>query len=269
MDERSQHRSRSAHVARRRSPRRGRQRIAEGFEEDGALGVLVVDASGLAPIEPQYGGDALHHALGNLGDMIQAIVADRLTVNDAVLIGEIGHEEIAVFPAARARRGGLLQARPRQDPPRRHCGPRAQRQPRGLSVHAPPAAVPRRRRHRAAQPDDPPGAADPPGARRGARAHRPRRAARVAPASRKQIIELVLERQIYSVYEPIVEVSSRTVFGYEALARGPDGTELHSPAKLFAIAAPSRTSCSSSTACAGRAGSDGARDSARAARSCS
>ena len=44
------------------------------------------------------------------------------------------------------------------------------------------------------------------------------------------------ERQIYSVYEPIVEVSSRTVFGYEALARGPDGTELHSPATLFALA---------------------------------
>jgi EAL domain-containing protein (putative c-di-GMP-specific phosphodiesterase class I) len=38
------------------------------------------------------------------------------------------------------------------------------------------------------------------------------------------------------VYEPIVEVASRTVFGYEALARGPEGSELHSPAALFSTA---------------------------------
>ena len=68
MDERSQHRSRSAHVARRRSLGEDLQRIGENFEEDGALGVLVVDASGLAPIEPQYGGDALHHLFERLGN---------------------------------------------------------------------------------------------------------------------------------------------------------------------------------------------------------
>ncbi len=36
-----------------------------------------------------------------------------------------------------------------------------------------------------------------------------------------------------AVYEPIVEVSSRTVFGYEALARGPEGSDLHSPLAMF------------------------------------
>ena len=33
-----------------------------------------------------------------------------------------------------------------------------------------------------------------------------------------------------------MDVATRTVFGYEALARGPEGTELHSPAALFATA---------------------------------
>jgi EAL domain-containing protein (putative c-di-GMP-specific phosphodiesterase class I) len=53
---------------------------------------------------------------------------------------------------------------------------------------------------------------------------------------RQQLFELVLAGQVTSVYEPIVGVESRTVFGYEALARGPEGSELRSPAALFATA---------------------------------
>jgi EAL domain-containing protein (putative c-di-GMP-specific phosphodiesterase class I) len=39
------------------------------------------------------------------------------------------------------------------------------------------------------------------------------------------------------VYEPIVSVASKTVYGYEALARGPEGTEFRSPVVLFETAA--------------------------------
>ena len=35
------------------------------------------------------------------------------------------------------------------------------------------------------------------------------------------------------VAAPVVEVTSKTVFGYEALARGPEGTPFHSPVALF------------------------------------
>ena len=55
-------------------------------------------------------------------------------------------------------------------------------------------------------------------------------------ASRKRregFVKLILEGQVTSVYEPIVEVATRTVFGYEALARGPEGTDLHSPLAMF------------------------------------
>src|SRR2546426_7277269 len=96
MDERLRG-SESANSARRRGLGEDLPRLAECFEDQGALGVVLVDASGLAPIEPQYGGEALHHAMGNLGDMIQAMVADRVSVNDAVVVGEIGRDEIAVF----------------------------------------------------------------------------------------------------------------------------------------------------------------------------
>jgi EAL domain-containing protein (putative c-di-GMP-specific phosphodiesterase class I) len=53
---------------------------------------------------------------------------------------------------------------------------------------------------------------------------------------RKRFLELVLEGQVYCVYEPIVEVTTKTVHGYEALARGPEGSEFHSPVDMFAAA---------------------------------
>src|SRR5262249_34814269 len=43
---------------------------------------------------------------------------------------------------------------------------------------------------------------------------------------RRRLVSLLVGEQVYSVYEPIVEVATRTVFGYEALARGPAGSEL-------------------------------------------
>src|SRR5688572_4957512 len=88
---------RSGEHARRRTLGEDIRRISECFEEEGALAVLLIDASGLAPIEPQYGGDALHHAIGNLAEMVSAMVGDRLSVNDAVLVGEVGRDELVVF----------------------------------------------------------------------------------------------------------------------------------------------------------------------------
>jgi EAL domain-containing protein (putative c-di-GMP-specific phosphodiesterase class I) len=236
MDERPQHRSRSENAARRRSLGEDLQRISDCFDEDCALGVLLVDASGLAPIEPQYGGEALHHALGNLGDMIQGLVGDRLAVNDAVVVGEIGREEIAVFlfrgldevdffkrdldEIRRDVSKGLVERGSRAGYPyTRHLPPFHVGS--GIVLRN-PTIRPELQVRRALE---------------DAREHIDLVARLESRRRRKQMIELVLQRQIYSVYEPIVEVSSRTVFGYEALARGPDGSELHSPATLFAIAA--------------------------------
>jgi EAL domain-containing protein (putative c-di-GMP-specific phosphodiesterase class I) len=257
MDERS-HRSGSANSARRRGLGEDLARLAECFEDEGALGIVLVDASGLAPIEPQYGGGALHHALGNLGDMVQAMVADRLSLNDAVVVGEVGRDEIAVFLfrgmdevdffkrdldhirrdvaeglAQRGNRAGYPYAR--QLPPF-HVGA-------GTALRNPTIRPELQIRHALEE----------------ARGHIDLIARLESRRRRKQITDLVLERQIYSVYEPIVQVSSRTVFGYEALARGPDGTELHSPAKLFALASEHDLIFQLDCLCR-QSGLDGARD---------
>src|SRR5688572_33236609 len=50
---------------------------------------------------------------------------------------------------------------------------------------------------------------------------------------RHAFLSVLLAGRVTSVYEPIVDVATKTVFGYEALARGPAGTDLHSPAVLF------------------------------------
>jgi len=42
--------------------------------------------------------------------------------------------------------------------------------------------------------------------------------------------------QVHSLYQPVVHLQTRTVVGYEALARGPEGTDLYTPDALFAAA---------------------------------
>ena len=43
----------------------------------------------------------------------------------------------------------------------------------------------------------------------------------------------MLDHRVHSVYEPIVEVDTNVVFAYEALARGPEGSEFHAPIAMF------------------------------------
>jgi len=84
--------------------------------------------------------------------------------------------------------------------------------------------------------------------------------ARIADRRRRQsVFQLVLEGCVYSVYEPIVDVETKTVFGYEALARGPEGSELHSPAALFASASEQDLLFQLDCLCR-KSGLDGARD---------
>jgi EAL domain-containing protein (putative c-di-GMP-specific phosphodiesterase class I)/GGDEF domain-containing protein len=55
-------------------------------------------------------------------------------------------------------------------------------------------------------------------------------------ARRDQFLEILGKKQIRTVFQPIVSLRDGSVFGYEALSRGPLGSELHSPGALFACA---------------------------------
>jgi EAL domain-containing protein (putative c-di-GMP-specific phosphodiesterase class I) len=51
------------------------------------------------------------------------------------------------------------------------------------------------------------------------------------------VAEILERRLVRSVYQPIVDLETRALFGYEALARGPAGSPLESADQLFAAAA--------------------------------
>lgn len=55
-------------------------------------------------------------------------------------------------------------------------------------------------------------------------------------ATHVSIASVIANRMITSVYQPIVDLSTREIVGYEALARGPKGTSLEHPDALFAAA---------------------------------
>jgi EAL domain-containing protein (putative c-di-GMP-specific phosphodiesterase class I) len=210
-------------------------RITAHFTLEGTLGVVLIDASRLSVIERQYGGDAHRCAVEDLGGLVYELIGDRLGINDLVVRGEAGRNEILVLVFREANeiefykrelpqlrrtlsdglnRRGVRVGYPylKQPPPLRVGTGAALRNPTILGESQVSAAV------------------------REAREEAELDAKIAARRRRRQVFEVVLEGRVYSVYEPIVDVETRTVFGYEALARGPEGTDLHAPMALFSAA---------------------------------
>ncbi|MEB3100513.1 GGDEF domain-containing protein [Ferviditalea candida] len=52
----------------------------------------------------------------------------------------------------------------------------------------------------------------------------------------QEYMSIIQNRSIYSVYQPIISFADASVFGYEVLTRGPDGSFFHPPATLFKYA---------------------------------
>jgi EAL domain-containing protein (putative c-di-GMP-specific phosphodiesterase class I) len=50
---------------------------------------------------------------------------------------------------------------------------------------------------------------------------------------KEQLFEIIYNRQIWTAFQPIVEMESRQVVGWEGLSRGPRGSELELPLVLF------------------------------------
>jgi EAL domain-containing protein (putative c-di-GMP-specific phosphodiesterase class I) len=66
---------------------------------------------------------------------------------------------------------------------------------------------------------------------------------------RCQLLEVLANGQLSSVFQPIVHLESARVVGYEALVRGPAGTPLQSPARLFDLAGRSELAFELDRAC--------------------
>lgn len=54
---------------------------------------------------------------------------------------------------------------------------------------------------------------------------------------REWLLEILHNREVWTAFQPIVEMETRRVMGHEGLSRGPRGSELEPPAQLFGLAA--------------------------------
>jgi EAL domain-containing protein (putative c-di-GMP-specific phosphodiesterase class I) len=54
---------------------------------------------------------------------------------------------------------------------------------------------------------------------------------------REGLIEIIQNRELWTGFQPIIDLSNGKVMGYEGLSRGPRGSELESPRELFGRAA--------------------------------
>lgn len=57
--------------------------------------------------------------------------------------------------------------------------------------------------------------------------------------SKYTLQKIIIEQKIQTVFQPIVELESLEILGYEALSRGPEDTEFYNPLILFIVAAES------------------------------
>ena len=206
------------------------------FDRHGALGVLVIDASSLDSVERSYGDRARLEVLHALAALVHGTREDRLESDDLVVLGEMGRNEVIVLffrePTSaafyRTAMPGFDQTLRRRLEERggKDFYPYLRSAPQlwtgsSVGIRNPQYSVPTQLRLLVEE-----ARADADLARRLA-----------AREGRQELSELILDHGIYSVYEPIVDVGTRTVFGYEALARGPQGSPFHSPMALFGAAA--------------------------------
>lgn len=211
------------------------EQIGERFDACGSLGLVIVDGSFLGVIERRNGDQARQAAFKALGQLVQKVAERTLEVNDLVMSGEAGRNEIWVVFLREGEDAALI----RQEIPNFENAIK-----RLIEQNAGKAFYPHLR--------------SAPSVATGSEVclRNPRfstetqivRAAELARrdvqlnlqledrARRRRFREMLFERRIYSVYEPIVEVNSRVVFGYESLVRGPEDTEFQTPLTLFGAA---------------------------------
>ena len=63
-----------------------------------------------------------------------------------------------------------------------------------------------------------------------------RRETRYYHGMRERLMRAVRERSITTLFQPIVDLQTQAIIGYEALSRGPEGTDIENPEVIFEIA---------------------------------
>lgn len=209
--------------------------IVQRFAAQHLLGVVVVDAGPLARIEERFGHEACQTALANLAALVRDVLEREGDGDEMLVSGEIGRHEIVTLLFRGTRDAtfyggelpGLVRKLQRafESHGQRVVYPYSRRAPRLATGYA--AVI--RNPHLGAD-----------GQLRTvleeAREDARLMARGAARRRRKALMAVLMAGEVSSVYEPIVDVQTKTVYGYEALVRGPAGSEFHTPMALFEAA---------------------------------
>ncbi|MDD1632107.1 MAG: hypothetical protein LUP91_07860, partial [Methylococcaceae bacterium] len=210
--------------------------MASTFSRAGALGVLIADASSLDALERRYGSEAHDRALAQLADLLAAACQEVVPGRAVIARGEVGRGElVALIPCARAEAELFSKGLPAIERSMRvHLTRQGARVVHPYLRELPPIAVGRAYVLRNPLLSEMTQIRDTIEAARIDANLNQRIAAR---ARRRSFVDVLVHERVHSVYEPIVDARTLTVFGYEALIRGEDGTAFASPLQLFDVAA--------------------------------
>lgn len=210
--------------------------VREQFTAGTAVGVMLFDLSVLERVERAQGYPARVQAQSNFADLLRDVARERLADCDLVLATEGGRHELIVVLFRRHRDAGFY----RQELPGYEQVVRRKLEREGAKLFYP---------HLKKVPSIQMGYAV---VLRNTKLGIDTQLRQVVEEARedaalnkrieerqgrRQFHELLLDHSVHSVYEPIVEVGTNVVYGYEALARGPAGTEFASPIAMFEEAA--------------------------------
>jgi len=210
--------------------------VIDSFAPAGVLGALVIDTSPLQEIEKVYGWDAYVHGMRGVVEVARGAAFEALGDGATVAAGEVGRSEVFAFVTREGEGASALLMR---DMPAlaRMVTQRLERQ--GAKILYP---------YRRSVPHFSLGFAIVMRNPRIGALTQVRKVLEEARADaqlnngvyqrdrRRGFMNVVLSNKVCSVYEPIVDAKTLTVFGYEALARGPEHTEFAGAASLFGVA---------------------------------
>jgi EAL domain-containing protein (putative c-di-GMP-specific phosphodiesterase class I) len=209
--------------------------ISAQFRERGAFGLIVIDAAELGDVERVYGVGAHRHAVRELRKLVEETTKGDLAEHDLVVRSGAGVDELLVF-----------FFRPRED----HGFYREDlvRIVRALTDKIAQSGNRIVYPYRRDLPDLPVGHAFAlynPGLRESRQVREALDRARVDATLNASVAErertkafedIILAEDVTVLYEPIVNVTTREIIGYEGLVRGPWDSLLHTPGALFQMA---------------------------------
>jgi EAL domain-containing protein (putative c-di-GMP-specific phosphodiesterase class I) len=201
----------------------------------GSLGLLLIDTSSLAQIEHQYGTSAFEKVMGMARDLVLELKGHEVRHEDIICINDRGGDAFLIFFSPKRRDGPLKMAdlKAAADRVEGHLNRKLVRLAspylgtlRRVTVGFAlaffnPLVMPERLVSRLVE-------------EAWSCVHVQR--AQRDLQNRCDLQEVLLADQLSTVFQPIVDLRSRQVLGYEALSRGPAGSVYQMPLRLFEMA---------------------------------